>query len=283
MQRKTTILTLQKKHNTGQPISMVTAYDYTSAQLANRAEIDMLLVGDSLGMVMMGLDSTVAVTMDEMVHHCRMVVRGNTSAFVVGDMPFMSYEISPTEAVRNAGRLMKEGGVDAIKLEGGHEMANTIRTIASAGIPVMGHIGLTPQSVSKLGGYRVQGKSAESALTLYADALAIQEAGCFAIVFEAVPSPVAAAITDRLTIPTIGIGAGADTSGQVLVWHDMLGLHSGKLPRFVKQYGQIGTAIIDALTDYHNDVVSGEFPAEEQSYPMDADELTAFLDAIHDE
>ncbi|MCO5198366.1 MAG: 3-methyl-2-oxobutanoate hydroxymethyltransferase [Anaerolineae bacterium] len=281
MRRKTTILTLQKMYQDNRPISMVTAYDFTAARLADSVEIDIILVGDSLGMVMMGLDSTVAVTMDEMLHHCRMVVRGNATAFVIGDMPFLSYEVSSAEAVRNAGRFMKESGVDAVKLEGGREMVKTIRAIIRAGIPVMGHIGLTPQSVSKLGGYRVQGKSAESAQALLDDAYALQNAGCFAVVLEAVPAPVAAAITERLNIPTIGIGAGGSTSGQVLVWHDMLGLHDNQLPRFVKQYAQLGNAIKQALTQYREDVGTGDFPAVEHTYPMPQEELDKFLSAIN--
>lgn len=277
MRRKTTILTLQKKYQENRPISMVTAYDFASATLADAVEIDIILVGDSLGMVMMGLDGTIAVTIDDMLHHCRMVTRGNATAFVIGDMPFLSYEVSSAEAVRNAGRFLKESGVDAVKLEGGREMADTIRAIVRAGMPIMGHIGLTPQSVSKLGGYRVQGKSAEAAHALLADAYALQNAGCFAIVLEAVPAPVATAITEHLDIPTIGIGAGAGTSGQVLVWHDMLGLHDNKLPRFVKQYAQLGDAIKRALSDYREDVETGAFPAEEHNYPMPQEELDKFL------
>jgi 3-methyl-2-oxobutanoate hydroxymethyltransferase len=277
MRRKVTILTLQKKYRENRPISMVTAYDYPSARLADSAEIDIILVGDSLGMVMMGLDGTITVTLDDMLHHCRMVTRGNATAFVIGDMPFLSYEITPVEAVRNAGRLLKECGVDAVKLEGGRDMADTIRAIVRAGVPVMGHIGLTPQTVSKLGGYRVQGKSAEAAHDLLADAYAVQAAGCFAVVLEAIPTPVAAAITERLDIPTIGIGAGGAVSGQVLVWHDMLGLHDNDLPRFVKQYAQLSDTIKQALTTYREEVESGVFPAIDHTYPMPQEELDKFL------
>lgn len=273
-----TILDIQKRKKAGAPITMVTAYDFHSARLADTAEIDMILVGDSLGMTMMGLDSTVPVTMEEMLHHCRMVARGSQFAFLVGDMPFMSYQADPAEAVRNAGRFLKEAGMDAVKLEGGAEMTGTIQAIVRASIPVLGHIGLTPQSVSQLGGYRVQGKTAVSAQKLLQDALALQEAGCFAIVLEAVPAPVAAAISQKLTIPTIGIGAGAACDGQVLVWHDLLGLSDGRLPRFVKQYANLSAVITEALAAYKQEVTTRTFPAEAHTYPMPAEELAAFLE-----
>lgn len=277
MTRKTTILDLQQKKGRDEPITMLTAYDYSSALLVDSAEIDVILVGDSLGMVMLGLDSTVPVTMDEMLHHCRAVARGAQRPLLVGDMPFMSYQAEVAEAVRNAGRFLKEAGMDSVKLEGGQEMAPAVRAIVSAGIPVMGHIGLTPQSVSMLGGYKVQGKTAASAARLLQDALALQAAGCYAIVLEAVPEPVAALISQRLAIPTIGIGAGAGCDGQVLVYHDLLGLFDKFQPRFVKQYANLRQIIGAALASFRDEVLAGQFPAGEHTYPMDEAELAAFL------
>ena len=272
------ILDLQKKKVVGEPISMLTAYDFPSAQLVDAAEIDMILVGDSLGMVVLGYDSTVPVTMDEMLHHCRAVARGANRAFLVGDMPFMSYQAEITEAVRNAGRFLKEGNMDAVKLEGGREVTATITAIVDAGIPVQGHSGLTPQSISKLGGYRVQGKTASSAAKLLDDALALQDAGCFSIVLEAVPAVVASRISARLDIPTIGIGAGAGCDGQVLVYHDVLGLYDIKLPRFVKQYANLRQTIIDAFSSYNLDVKSRQFPEEKHTYTMQPGEEALLLD-----
>lgn len=276
--KKVTILDLQKRKETGQPITMLTAYDYTGAVLVDKAEIDVILVGDSLGMVMLGYDSTVPVTMAEMLHHCRAVARVTQYAFTIGDMPFLSYQADAAEAVRNAGLFLKEGGMDAVKLEGGREMVPMIEAIIRAGMPVMGHIGLTPQSQSKLGGYRVQGKTAVSAYNLLQDALALEAAGCFSIVLEAVPEPVATAISQRLTIPTIGIGAGAGCDGQVLVFHDLLGLFDRIQPRFVKEYATLGQTILDAFVAYREDVVNGRFPAPEHTYPMPEGELDAFLE-----
>jgi 3-methyl-2-oxobutanoate hydroxymethyltransferase len=278
--KKITILDLQKKKNAGQPLTMLTAYDYSSAQLVDAAEIDMILVGDSLAMVMLGLSSTVPVTMEEMLHHCRPVARGAPHTFLVGDMPFLSYQADVAEAVRNAGRFLKEGNMDAVKLEGGREMAATVKAISDAGIPVQGHIGLTPQSVSKLGGFKVQGNTAASAKRLLDDALALEEAGIFSLVLEAVPAPIAAAITGRLTIPTIGIGAGAGCSGQVLVYHDLLGLFDRFTPKFVKQYANLKQVIGEALTAYREDVLAGRFPAEEHTYRIDEGELDEFLASI---
>ena len=275
--KKTTILTVQNKKDKGVPLTMITAYDYSSALLVDEAGIDMILVGDSLAMVMLGLDSTVSLTMDEMLHHCRAVARGAKHAFLIGDMPFMSYEADQAEAVRNAGRFLKEGQMEAIKLEGGQEMAPTISAIVRAGIPVMGHIGLTPQTVSKLGGYRVQGKTAVDAKRLLEDAYALQEAGCFSIVLEAVPAQVAVEISKRLQIPTIGIGAGIGCSGQVLVYHDMLGLFDRFMPKFARQYADVRQLILNALTDFSEEVVDGHFPAEEHTYAIDETELQAFL------
>lgn len=278
--RKTTILDLQAKKRQGEPITMLTAYDYSGGLLVDRAGIDLILVGDSLGMVMLGLESTVPVTMEEMLHHCRAVARGARFPFLVGDMPFMSYEAGPRQAVRNAGRFLKEGGMDGVKLEGGAQVAGTAAAITRAGIPVMGHIGLTPQSASKLGGFRVQGKTAASARQLLADALALQEAGAFSVVLEAVPAPVAAAISERLTVPTIGIGAGPGCDGQVLVYHDLLGLFDRFTPRFVRQYANLQETIGAALAQFRDDVVARRFPTEEHIYEMDEAELAAFLQEL---
>jgi 3-methyl-2-oxobutanoate hydroxymethyltransferase len=275
--RKVTILDLQAKKERQLPIAMMTAYDYSSALLVDRAGLDIILVGDSLAMVMLGLESTVPVTMDEMLHHCRAVARGASSTLLVGDMPFMSYQAEPAEAVRNAGRFLKEGGMDSVKLEGGREIRPTIEAMIAAGIPVMGHVGLTPQSVSKLGGYKVQGKTAADAQRLLEDALALEAAGCYALVMEAVPAGVAAAISRRLHIPTIGIGAGAGCDGQVLVYHDLLGLFDRFTPRFVKKYANLSQEIVLALQSFAAEVEQGLFPAEEHTYPIDPDELAAFL------
>lgn len=280
MAKKTTILNIQQKKARGEPISMVTAYDYPSALLAERAGIDILLVGDSLAMVVLGHESTVPATMDVMLHHCQAVARGAKTPFLIGDMPFGSYEVSVEAAVGNAVRFIKEAGMDAVKLEGGRGMTGTVATIVAAGIPVQGHIGLTPQSLSALGGYRIQGKTAASARKLLDDALALQEAGCFAIVLEAVPGPVAEAISRRLRIPTIGIGAGPGCDGQVLVLHDLLGLYDRLLPRFVKRYANLGKTIEEALAAYREDVVNRRFPAEEHTYEMDPAELEAFLASL---
>ncbi len=278
--KKVTILDLEAKKRNGEPITMLTAYDYTGAMLVDAAGIDTILVGDSLGMVIMGLDSTVPVTMEEMLHHCRAVARGAKYAHLVGDLPFMSYQVDVAEAVRNAGRLLKEGNVESVKLEGGREMVETVRAIVAAGIPVMGHIGLTPQSVSKLGGFKAQGRTAAAARQLVDDALALEEAGCYAIVLEAVPAPVAAAVTERLRIPTIGIGAGPDCDGQVLVFHDVLGLYDKVQPKFVKQYATLGSAFIEAFATYRDDVAEGRFPAQEHSFSMSAAELEAFQESL---
>ena len=279
-QKKVTILDIQKRKQTNTPITMLTAYDFTSAILVDQTDTDIILVGDSLGMVMLGYPGTTEVTMDEMLHHCKAVARGTSGAFLVGDMPFMSYQADVAEGVRNAGRFLKEAAMDCVKLEGGREMADTVRAIVRAGIPVMGHIGLTPQTVSQLGGYRIQGKTAVAAQSLLEDALALQEAGCFSIVLEAIPAPVANIITERLEIPTIGIGAGAGCDGQVLVYHDMLGLYDRLQPRFVKEYGKIGEAIKTAVQTYTEEVRSRQFPAEEHTYPMNEAEETAFLAAV---
>jgi 3-methyl-2-oxobutanoate hydroxymethyltransferase len=274
---KVTVRTLQVKKDRGERITMLTAYDYPTARLVEEAGVDAILVGDSVAMVVLGHENTLSVTMDEMIHHCRAVRRGARAALLVGDMPFMSYQASDAEAVRNAGRFLSEGGMDAVKLEGGRPMVETIRAIVRAGIPVQGHIGLTPQSVHALGGYRVQGRSATAAKTLVDDAEALQDAGCFSIVLESVPARLAAYITSRLTVPTIGIGAGAGTDGQVLVLHDMLGLFDAFTPRFVKRYAELAPTIREAVAEYCAEVTRGAFPAEEHTYEMPDGEWAEFV------
>ncbi|HIC88317.1 MAG TPA: 3-methyl-2-oxobutanoate hydroxymethyltransferase [Anaerolineae bacterium] len=260
--------------------TMITAYDYPTALLVDRAGIDMILVGDSLAMVVLGYENTLPVTMDVMIHHAQAVARGAKTPFLIGDMPFGAYEVTPEEAVRNAVRFLKEGGMDAVKLEGGREMVDVIRAIVAAGIPVQGHIGLTPQSISALGGFRVQGKTAAAAQALLEDALALQEAGCFSIVLEAVPAPVAEAVSKRLCIPTIGIGAGPGCDGQVLVFHDLVGLFDRFVPKFVKKYMNLAAEVEKGLVAYKEDVLNRRFPAEEHCYDMNEAELQAFLAAL---
>jgi 3-methyl-2-oxobutanoate hydroxymethyltransferase len=260
----------------GEKIVMVTAYDAPSGRLADSAGVDVILVGDSSGMVVHGRESTVPVSLDEIVFMTQWVTRGARRPLVVADMPFGSYEVSDEQAVRNAVRLVKEGGADAVKLERGGASVSRARAIVAAGIPAMGHVGLTPQTATVLGGFKAQGRTAERAAQLVADALALEEAGCFAIVLEAVPAPVARAATRALTVPTIGIGAGADTDGQVLVWHDMLGLYEGNAPRFVERYAELGAAIVEALSRYADDVRTGAFPQERHAYGMREEELRAF-------
>jgi 3-methyl-2-oxobutanoate hydroxymethyltransferase len=274
--KKTTILTLQEKKARGEPITMVTAYDYPSALAADRAGLDSILVGDSLGMVVLGYDSTVPVTMDEMLHHCKAVRRGAQAAFLIGDLPFMSYQADRAEAVRNAGRLLKEGGMDAVKLEGGRAMASTVSAISDAGITVVGHIGLTPQSAARLGGYRVQGKTAADAQRLLEDAEALQAAGAAMIVLEMTPDRVAETISRRLAIPTIGIGAGAGCDGQVLVLHDLLGLFDRFTPRFARRYADLSADMTRALAAYRADVAARLFPTAEYAFPMDDSEWQAW-------
>jgi 3-methyl-2-oxobutanoate hydroxymethyltransferase len=260
----------------GEKIVMVTAYDAPSGRLADKAGVDLILVGDSSGMVVHGRESTVSVTLDEIVFMTQWVTRGAKRPIVVADMPFGSYETSDEQAVANAIRLVKEGGADAVKLERGGTSVARAKAIVDAGIPVMGHVGLTPQTATVLGGFKAQGRTAARAKQLRDDAVALQEAGCFAVVLEAVPSAVARAVTQALGVPTIGIGAGPDTDGQVLVWHDMLGYYEGHAPRFVKRYADLGETIVDALGRYAEDVRTGAFPAEQHTYKMPADELAAF-------
>jgi 3-methyl-2-oxobutanoate hydroxymethyltransferase len=275
--RKVTTLDVKAKKEKGEPITMLTAYDYPIGLLADRAGIDMLLVGDSVGMVVMGLTTTVAVTMEDMIHHCKAVVRGALNPLVVGDMPFMSYQVSIEQAVANAGRLMKEGGVDAVKLEGGVDMAPVVAAIVRAGIPVEGHIGLTPQTISKLGGFKVQGKSIESALQVVRDAEAIEAAGAFCVCLEAIPDRLAKIITQRIKIPTIGIGAGVDCDGQVLVTHDMIGLFDRFTPKFVKKYANVYESIKQAMEAYRDDVAARTFPASEHIFAISDQVLTDVL------
>jgi 3-methyl-2-oxobutanoate hydroxymethyltransferase len=271
--KKVMICDLAAKKRDGRKITMLTAYDYPMARIVDDAGIDVILVGDSLGMVVLGYDSTVPVTMDEMIHHAKAVRRGTKYAFLIGDMPFMSYQVSKEEAIRNAGRFMKEALCDAVKLEGGDEVLDVTRAIVDAGIPVMGHLGLTPQTVSKLGGFRVQGKDRESAEKIIDQALRLEKAGCFAIVLECVPDKVAKLITEKLRIPTISIGAGPDCDGQVLVINDMVGLFDRFVPKFVKQYIKLSSLISEALKKYKEEVESGKFPGPEHTFTIKAEEL----------
>ena len=257
-------------------IVMLAAYDFTSARLAEAAGVDVILVGDSLAMVVLGHDDTLSVTMEEMLHHVRAVARGAGTALVVADMPFMSYQASVETAVVNAGRFLKEGRAGAVKVEGGRAIVPQVRAMVAAGIPVLGHVGLTPQPVAALGGFKVQSKTAEAAATLVADAAALAEAGCFAVVLECIPAPVAAAVTRTVPIPTIGIGAGPDCDGQVLVFHDVLGLYDRIRPRFVKQFGELGEQAVAALTGYAEAVRNSDFPGEEHSFSMAPEAQTAF-------
>jgi len=271
--KKITITDLRNKKRDSKKITMLTAYDYPIAKLVVEAGIDCILVGDSLGMVVLGYESTVPVTMEEMIHHCKAVRRGTKYAFLVGDMPFMSYQISKEEAIRNAGRFMKEALCDAVKLEGGYEVVEVTEAIVDAGVPVLGHLGLTPQTISKLGGYRIQGKDAAAAKKMVDEALMLEKAGCFAIVLECVPDMVAKFVTEKLTIPTIGIGAGHYCDGQVLVTNDMLGLFDRFVPKFVKQYVKLSTSISDGVKKYKDEVEKGIFPDEEHSFTIKEEEL----------
>ena len=267
---KVNIQTLRSKKLRKEPITFLTAYDFPTAVALDRSGIDGILVGDSLGMVVLGYENTLPVTMRDMLHHCRAVARGVSRAHLVGDMPFMSYQVSTAEAMRNAGSLLQKGGMDAVKLEGGRERAHTIKAIVSAGIPVMGHLGLTPQSVHQLGGWKVQGKSTEAARTLIEDSLILEEVGCYAIVLESIPAEVAQLITERLSIPVIGIGAGSGCDGQILVTHDLLGLFDRFTPSFVKKYADLFSEMERAFQQYISDVREGRFPAVEHANSMDS-------------
>ncbi len=265
---RVTTATLRDKKAKQEKISMLTSYDYSTAGLVDQAGLDMILVGDSLGMVVLGYENTLAVTMDDMVHHTRAVVRGTKNAMVVADMPFLSYHVSVEEAVRNAGRFIQEGGAQAVKLEGGVERVDAVKAILDAQIPVMGHIGLTPQSVNQFGGFKVQGKDLETARKLLRDAQALDKAGVFSIVLECVPSALAKEITAEVSVPTIGIGAGSDCDGQVLVINDMLGIYSGHVPKFVKKYVDLQPLIIEALKSYKKEVEEGSFPGPEHGFTI---------------
>ena len=270
---RTTVRDLARMKAQGEKIPMITAYDYTAARLADAAKIPVVLVGDSLGMVVLGYDSTLPVTMEDMIHHTKAVARGTKEALLVTDMPFMSYQIDPAQAMANAGQLLQEGGAQSVKLEGGRLMAETVGCIVDCGIPVMGHIGLTPQSVHAFGGYRVQGREIKEAESLILDAEAIQEAGAYALVLELVPAPLAELISRRLTIPTIGIGAGPGCDGQVQVLHDMLGLFTDFVPKHAKQYANLGQTIQEAFGQYAEEVRQGGFPTSKESFTMDPETL----------
>lgn len=271
---KFTVSSFLESKREGRKISMLTAYDYTTAKLLDTAGVDSLLVGDSLGMVVLGYENTLQVTLDDMVHHCRAVARGAKRSLIIGDMPFLSYHVSVEESVRNAGRLVQEGGVHAVKLEGGREILKQVKAILDAKIPVVGHLGLTPQSVNMMGGFKVQGKSEEQARAIIDDALMLQEAGVFAIVLECVPAKLARLISEKLSIPTIGIGAGSDCDGQVLVMHDMAGMYSDMVPKFAKRYAQVGEQIEEAAKMYIKEVQEASFPEEKHTFKIDEETLS---------
>jgi 3-methyl-2-oxobutanoate hydroxymethyltransferase len=278
--KKLTVLALQEKYRRAEPITMLTAYDYPTARALDASGIDAVLVGDSLAMVVLGYPNTISVSMEEMLHHARAVSRGAGRALLIGDMPFMSYQADRAEALRNAGRFLKEGGMNAVKIEGGRPMADTAHFIVDAGIPVLGHIGLTPQSTNALGGFRVQGRTAEAARALLEDAIALEEAGCFAVVVESVPERLGTYITERLSIPTIGIGAGRGVSGQVLVTHDLLGLYDGFTPKFAKRYAELGETMRQAFAAYRADVESRAFPSREHTYAIPEAEWETFVESM---
>ena len=270
---RVTIRELKEMKSRGEKVPMLTAYDYTSAKILDGAGVPLILVGDSLGQVVLGYDSTVPVTMEDMVHHIKAVVRGTARAHVVGDLPFMSYQADVGDAVRNSGRLLQEGGAQSVKLEGGHHVVDTVHRIVRAGIPVMGHIGLTPQSVNQLGGYRVQGKSVEAAKGLLEDAVALEEAGAYAIVLELVPAQLAQMITERVSVPTIGIGAGVHCDGQVQVFHDILGLYTDFEPRHTRRYAHLADTIKASVSEYIADVQADRFPTDQESHSMNSSVL----------
>jgi 3-methyl-2-oxobutanoate hydroxymethyltransferase len=280
--KKTTTLRLRQKKAAGQPITMLTAYDFATAQAIDRSEIDVILVGDSLGMVVLGYETTLPVTMDEMIHHCKAVARGARLALLVGDMPFLSYQVSTEEAVRNAGRFLQEGGMDAVKLEGGRERREAVEAIVGAGIPVMGHLGLTPQSVHQLGGFRPQARDEAAALRLVEDAEILQQAGCFALVFESIPGRLAELVSRRIDIPTIGIGAGVGCDGQVLVTHDLLGLFDRFTPRFVKRYADLHATMGQAFLSFREEVAARQFPAAEHTVEMPDETWQSLLARLGD-
>ena len=278
--KKISILDVQQAKEENRKLTMVTAYDYPFGLLADEAGIDIVLVGDSLGMVVMGLDGTVEVNMEHMIHHIRAVTRGCRNPFIVGDMPFMSYNTSIREAIINAGRLLKEGGCDSIKLEGGVDFAPTVEAIVKAGIPVQGHIGLTPQTASALGGFKMQGRDAVAAKQIIDDARALEDAGVFSMILEAVPAPLGKLVAEAVKVPVIGIGAGPDVDGQVLVTYDMIGLFDKFVPKFVKQYTNIRKVILEALSEYRDEVIDVKFPAPEHSFKMPEEALEALKKMI---
>ncbi len=280
LRKKFTIRAFRQKKERREPITMLTGYDYPMALALDQAGIDVILVGDSLGMVVLGYDNTLPVTMDEMLHHCRAVARGARSALLIGDMPFMSYQASVEDAVRNAGRLLQQGGMEAVKLEGGRERLDAIRAILGAGIPVMGHLGLTPQSVKLMGGFQPQGRNAVAAERLLEDALLLEDAGCFGLVLESIPGKLAELISNRLSIPTVGIGAGVGCDGQVLVTHDLLGLFDRFTPKFVRKYADLHNEMQSAFEAFITDVQEHKFPASEHTVEMQEDEWESLLNQL---
>lgn len=275
---KITVRQIAEMKQRGEKIPMITAYDYTTAALADAAGIPIVLVGDSLGMVVLGYESTIPVTLDDIIHHTRMVARGNKNSLIVADLPFMTYQVDPAEALRNAARLLQEGGAHTVKLEGGENVSDTVKRIVDCDIPVMGHVGVTPQSVNAFGGYRVRGRSLEQARQIMKDALALEAAGAYAVVLELVPAPLSRLISERLAVPTIGIGAGPGCDGQVQVLHDMLGLFTDFVPRHAKQYANLGQTIKQAFAQYAAEVKDGSFPTEKESFTMDETILAGLED-----
>ena len=278
---RVTVSEIKEMKQRGDKIPMLTAYDYSTARLLDEAGVALILVGDSLGMVILGYESTIPVTMDEMIHHTKAVVRGTKHALVIGDMPFMTYHVSIDDALRNAARFIQEGGAQAVKLEGGEVVADRVSRLVACGIPVQGHIGLTPQSVHQIGGYKVVGKTPEVAVRLLNDARALEEAGVFSIVLECVPAPLSKLITERVTVPTIGIGAGKNCDGQVQVVSDILGLFTDFVPKHAKQYAKLNQAITSAVADYIAEVKAETFPTPKQSYEMDESILAQIKDKSH--
>jgi 3-methyl-2-oxobutanoate hydroxymethyltransferase len=276
--KKVTVPDFRRKKERHEPITMLTAYDYPTALAIDRAGLDAILVGDSLGMVVLGYASTLPVTMEDMLHHCKAVKRGAQSALLIGDMPFMSYQVSPQEALRNAGRFLQEAGMDAVKLEGGRERLEAVRMIVGAGIPVMGHLGLTPQSTNQFGGFRPQGRTAAAAQRLLEDARLLEQAGCFSLVLESIPARLGALVSSQLSIPTIGIGAGLGCDGQVLVTHDLLGLFERFTPKFVRRYANFYSEMLEAFSAYKGDVEAQNFPAPENTVEMAEEEWAAFVE-----
>jgi 3-methyl-2-oxobutanoate hydroxymethyltransferase len=273
MSRKVTTAVFRRMKATGEKITVLTAYDYPTARILDRNNVEAILVGDSLGMVLLGYNDTTQVTMEDMLHHIKAVSRGTEQAMVIGDMPFLSYHLGVEQSVRNAGRIIQEGHAQAVKLEGGREVVQDVKAIVRAGIPVMGHLGLTPQSIHQIGGYFVQGKSKDQAEKLIEDAKALEDAGSFAVVLECVPAELASLITQKLAIPTIGIGAGIGCDGQVLVTHDIVGIYQGKTASYVKQYAQLGNLMAEAVLQYVQEVKAGIFPQDQHSFHMEKDEL----------